>query len=410
MQCTKIDELLNLNVDAIAVPRMRDKRSLPQITQYIYSQADEEKIKRLYEENNENDYCWDKYFPDIPGYEYEELFDEIPDNDPIITATEGCGLNFKYIFHVGMGLDEDYNTVTKADFPELFEDLSNETWDEDDWMVKKFDDPYAPDDEDCFILRRCYEMVLYCAQKRGVRSIAIPMFGVEDNSGFPYSVAYHVAHTVPQAWLDDHPIYEQISINPESLSGASGQYRLKDAMEIWIIDPPYDFKWKYDPTPNITDEYELDIRKKPFRAFERNLKERIESTGKSPEQFAKDFIRECFDNANVNVSRLHGIIDYDPTKFKNGQLKSPALHRVIAIAVGLGLNAFDRFTLIRCAGYNEYPSTDFDFDVENAIAAGASNFEALINALYDKGYKDNPLTAPVRGSKKGKKSARKKII
>lgn len=404
-RCVKINEFLDLNVDAIVVPRMMNKISLPKITKYIYSQVGEDKINMLYEENKGNGYWWDEHFPDIPADDYAGQCDLMSDCDPIITATEGCGLDFKYIFHVCIGLPENYGAVTASDDTELYEALSGEDWSEDDWIVEKFDDHYAPDDEDCFILRRCYETALNCAQKRGVRSIAFPILGMEDNSGFQYSVAYHVAHTVPRAWLNKNTYYEQTCEYLESVGGHSGQYKLKDEMEIWIIEPPRDFKWSYNPVPNVTDEDELDYRKKRFRIFERNLKERIENSNKSPEQFARDFIWECF--KEVKISHLDRMIDYDATKFKNGQLKKPALHRVIAIAAGLELNDFDRFTLIRCTGYNDYPSTDFDFDVEDAISAGARDFDALTEALYDKGYADDPLTAKVRGSKKEKKATDK---
>lgn len=404
-KCAKIDEIFDLNVDAIAVPRMTNEKSPPRITQYIYSKAGEDRINKLYEENNGNDYMWTEHFPDIPDDEYDEQCGLISDGDPIITATDGCGLGFKYIFHVCMGLHENSDVITRSDSPELYEALEYEAWDEDDGIIEKFGGSYTPDDENCFILRRCYELVLFCAQKRGVRSIAIPIFGMEDNSGFPYSVAYHVARTIPQTWLEKHAFYEHISENTESAGGHSGKYRLKDEMDIWVIDPPHDFRWSYNPVPNITEEEELDERKKRFRIFERNLKEKIESSGKSPERFARDFILDSF--ADVKISHLHDLIDYDATKFKNGQLKKPALHRVIAIAVGLELNDFDRYTLIHCAGYNDYPSTDFDFDVEGLIAAGAGDFDSLTEALYDKGYEDNPLTAQVRGSKKGKKQPKK---
>lgn len=401
-RCTKIDELFELGVDAVAVPRLADDASLPKITQYIYGKAGEEKVKMLYEANAGSDYCWTEHFPDIPADEYDEQCGEISGSDPTITVTEGCGLDFKYIFHIRMGLPEGHSTVTRSADPELFEALEDEIWDEDDWYVESSDECCDPDDKDCLILRRCYETALWCAQKRGVRSIAFPMLGAENNSGFPHSLAYYVAHTAPRTWLEKNSSYEQVGECPESVGGYSGQYRLKDEMEIWIIGPPYDYKWSFNPIPNVTAE--PDERKRRFDVFERNLKERIESSGKSPEQFARDFIWSCF--KDTKISHLDRLIDYDATKFKNGQLQKPALHRVIAIAVGLELDDFDRFTLIRCAGYKDYPSAGFDFDIEEAIAAGARDFDALTEALYDKGYKDDPLTAKVRGSKKGNKETR----
>lgn len=396
IQCAKIDEFLNLDVDAIVVPRLMDSSQLPKITQYIYSKADEDKIKRQYKENEGNEYCWMEHFPDFSGDEYEKQYDAISDSDPIITVTEGCGLGFKYIFHVSFGYREEEDIVTLENDPELFRELSDAVWSKEDIKYEQFVNPYAPDDEDSFILRRCYELVLYFAKKRGVRSIAFPMLGVEDNSDFLYPVAYHIAHTVPDEWLEEHAVYEKTD---KAGSGHSGEYRLKDDMEIWIADLPYNIKWSFDPTPNLTEDEGLDEREKRFRSFERNLRQRIICSNKTPEKFAKDFIRDCFND--VKISHLKPIIDYDPTKFKNGQLLKPALHRVIAIAVALGLDDMDRYTLIHCAGYTDYPSSKFDFDVEDAIAAGARDFDALNEALFKKGYIDSPLTADVRGSKKG---------
>lgn len=400
IQCDKIDEFLDLDVEAIVVPRLMYASHLPKITQYIYSKADEKKIERLYQENEGNEYWWEKHFPDLSEEVFADEEDPVTNNDPIITVTEGCGLGFKYIFHVCIGLHNEASTITFSEYPELFMALCDETWSEEDVSIERFNDPYAPDDEDFFILRRCYELVLYFAQKRGVRSIAFPMLGVEDNSEFSYSVAYHIAHTVPQAWLETHASYEQTCKYTKNISGFSGEYRRKDNMEIWIADPPYNFKYSFNPVLNAKDEDEIDERKKQFRIFKKNLKTRIARSNKSPENFAKDFIRECFND--VKISHLERVIEYDATKFKNGQLRKPALHRVIAIAVGLGLDDMDRYTLIHCAGYNLYPSTDFDFDVEDAIASGARDFDALTEALYDKGYSDTVLTANVRGSKKGK--------
>ncbi len=401
IQCAKIDEFLDLDVEAIVVPRLMYGSRLPKITQYIYRKAGEDKIQKLYEENKGNEYSWTEHFPDFPYEEYQRQINLISDSDPIITVTEGCGLGFKYIFHVCFGLHEEECTVTPENDPTLFAELSKVDWGEEETYYIRFDNPNDLDEEDCFILRRCYELVLYFAQNRGLRSIAFPMLGTEDNSVFSNSVAYHVAHTVPGEWIKEHAYYEVIDeFVPGGYSYSEKHRASDDNMEIWIADLPYNFKWNFDPTPDLTKDEGLDTHEKRFKVFERNLRQRIVSSGKTPEQFAKDFIRDSFNN--VKVSHIKAIIDYDPTKFKNGQLLKPALHRVIAIAVALGLDDMDRYTLIHCAGYDDYPSDKFDFDVEEAIAAGARDFDALNDALYDKGYTNSPLTADVRNSKSGK--------
>lgn len=389
-----IDEFLRLKVDAIVVPIVQDSPKLPKFTQYIYKKAGYDKIQELYHENKGNAFWWTEHFPDFSPDEYKAQTDRMSENDPIVTVTEGCGVNCKYIFHIAIGLPEDYCDITPESDPELYEKISNQNWSEEE-IIYKFDDIFDPDSESCRILRRCYETVLYCAQKRGIQSIAFPIIGAEDNSDFTFPMAYYVAHTAPQEWLKFTALFKNTGDNTLGKTN-----KPKEEMTIRILDLPDSFKINFDPTPNITEEDETDERKKRFKSFERRLKESIKNSGMTPEKYAKTFIWECL--ADVNINKLHAEIDYDPTRLKNGQLKKPAPHRIIAIAAALELSDFDRFALIHCAGHTQYPSTKFDFDVEDAFKAGARGFDALKKALIEKGYPKDVLTAKVRGSKQNK--------
>lgn len=403
-RCTKIDELLELNVDAIVAPRTLKDQKLPAVTEYIYDKAGREQIKKLYAENMGNDYWWMEHFPEIPEEEYAEQIELLSENDPIITVTEGCGLSQKFIFHICIGISTDDALITETSNPELFRALSDMDWDDDDVIVEKEFD--SRDDEECFILRRCYEILLNCAQKRGIKSIAIPMLGAEDVGDFSYPSAYYAARTAPGEWLEKNVTYRQESKTADTIGGHSGKYRIGEEMEIWIIDPPYDYRWSYDPVPNVTDEESQDKRQRQIRIFEMNLRERINSSGMSPEKFAREFIWNCF--GDTNMTQFKTLILYDATKFRNGQTGRPHRHRVLAITVGLELSDFDRFAFMRCAGFDDYPSTELDLDVEKVIAAGASGFYSVEAALTEMGYESNPLTAAVRGSKKNKKNESQK--
>lgn len=65
--CVKPDDLLALNVDAIAVPHMISDERIPKITQYVYGQADEKKIAAMYTLNKGNAYKFGTDFMD--GYD-----------------------------------------------------------------------------------------------------------------------------------------------------------------------------------------------------------------------------------------------------------------------------------------------------------------------------------------------------
>lgn len=106
------------------------------------------------------------------------------------------------------------------------------------------------------------------------------------------------------------------------------------------------------------------------------------------------------------------LIDFSESRisrFKNSQKGSrsvPHKHRVIALAVAMKLNDYDRFEFIRCSGY-EYPADERDFQVEKIMRSGITDFNEVnstlcaINPTYD-------LTASVKTSSKPKQKTHEK--
>lgn len=405
--CAKPDELLDLKVDAIAVPRMISDERIPKITQYVYGQADEKKISTLYTLNKGNAYKFGTDYTDG----YEDSFPLTRTDFPNITVTSGCGLNVKHIFHVCV---EPYIVYKPAepydpDLPGEYYDIlpQNELF-----PPPETDTEYVPPESEMnYALTRCYETVLNCAKKRGVRSIAFFMLGAEDISCYPYPLAYHVAHTVPRKWLSQNteprplthgeeeqsPFLKLAKMNKakrtkdyESVKARLEQSRAE--IVIHIIEPPAEFMRRGQPA-KAPDDPRIEYIK-----LENRLENEIKSSKKTREAFARDFILKCFNDAPISCNALNDLIAYNPNKFKNGNIKSPHLHYVVAMAVGLGLEKYERFAFIRFAEYNDYPSAGFELAVEKLIDSGIREFNELNSALIeiDPSY---DLTADVKRSK-----------
>lgn len=405
--CVKADEFLKLNVDAIAVPRMISDERIPKITQYVYGQADEKKISTLYTLNKGNAYKFETDFMDG----YDDSFLPTRMDFPNITITSGCGLNVKHIFHVCVEPYIVYKPIEPYD-PDLPEEYYDILPQDELFPPPEIDTEYVPPESEMdYTLTRCYETVLNCAKERGVRSIAFFMLGTEDVSYYPYPLAYHVAHTVPRKWLskntgtrpltpgeeEQSPFLKLVKMNKAKCTKdyESAKARLEQSraeIDIHIIEPPREFTQSGQPT-EVPDDPRIEYIK-----LENRLESEIRRSKKTREAFARDFILKCFNDAPISCNALNDLIAYNPNKFKNGNIKSPHLHYVVAMAVGLGLEKYERFAFIRLAKYNDYPSAEFDLTVEKLIDSGIREFNELNDALIeiDPAY---DLTADVKRSK-----------
>ncbi|MDE7229516.1 MAG: hypothetical protein K2N56_03470 [Oscillospiraceae bacterium] len=407
-ECVNSDELLDLKVDAIAVPRMISDERIPKITRYVYRQADEKKIAALYTSNKGNAYIFGTDLMDG----HDTGFPPTRMDFPNITVTSGCGLNVKYIFHVCVEPYIVYKPIAPYD-PGLHEEYYDILPQDELFPPPGIDTEYVPPESEMdYTLTRCYETVLNCAKKRGVRSIAFFMLGAEDISCYPYPLAYHVAHTAPRKWLSQNteprpltpgeeeqsPFLKLVKMNKEKRTKdyESAKARLEQSraeIDIHIIEPPREFMQSTTLAKEIPDDPRIEYIK-----LENRLESEIKSSKKTREAFARDFILKCFNDAPISCNALNDMINYNPSKFKNGKIKSPHLHYVVAMAVGLRLEKYERFAFIRFAEYNDYPSSGFDFTVEKLIDSGIREFNELNDALIetDPAY---DLTADVKRSK-----------
>lgn len=155
-----------------------------------------------------------------------------------------------------------------------------------------------------YTLTRCYETVLNCAKKRGVRSIAIFMLGAEDISCYPYPLAYLIAHTVPRKWLSQNteprpltpeeeeqsPFLKLVKMNKvkRTKDYESAKARLEQSraeIDIHIIEPPKKFMQNEPLAKEIPDDPRIEYIK-----LENRLESEIKSSQKTREAFARDFI------------------------------------------------------------------------------------------------------------------------
>ena len=126
---------------------------------------------------------------------------------------------------------------------------------------------------------------------------------------------------------------------------------------------------------NYTDCYsEYDIR----------FEEEFSSSGMTREDFCRKYVQDLLTLRITNAERLAVTIDYDKgalCRFRSGQITMPRKHRVIAMAVAMGLSDEERYNFIRCVGY-KYPDDDRDRIVEKLMRSGIRNFDSLNDELY----------------------------
>lgn len=379
-------DILGFDVDAIVVPHAPSDRmpwcdyddfDLWDVTLDVFSRStDMENMMKKYVLFHGNGYNINDYIDENDIKDGRMIFR--PEKYPEITVSQCCGLPVKYVFHVCVRPYLSY--------------LINS----DDYSLCAKMEKY--------MLSRCYWMALNCAAGKDVKKIAFPLFSTD----CPKEIAYETAHSVPQKWLDENKERE-ISKNPPHGSALNRLMAIMNRqaaeMEIYIVEPQgIDIDrmkaWSKDPSAHrpFVSEYELRLERE-MAAFDGDA-----------DAFRASFIKICFDNyikQNRYLSRLVKLISYSLAyKFRDDPSMHPHKHRVIAVAVGMGLSDYERFAFIRCAGYEEYPEDERDFLVEKLISEGKRDFHELNDALIDKDP-SYALDAEVKGAGNSKKKKRK---
>ena len=356
-------DLLGFNVDAIALPHAPNDR-MPwcgydevdfwDITKDVFARADEI-MRDLYKKDNKV-YKIGEDFIDENDIEKRFILEKYPE----ITMTECCGLPVERVLHVRVKPYTEYRVQT--------------------------DDYNACAAQEKYMLTRCYWMALHCAARLEIKKIAFPLFSTD----CPKEIAYEIAHSVPQKWLDENTKYE-ISNDPShgfALNKMKTLLNNQEAeMEIYIIEPGFK---DLDRMKALHDDPEKN-KPKPFNPFlsqfELQLEKDVSEFGGDIDAFKLYFIQKCFEN----YKRKHSFSELakksyysssDITKLKNGDTKKVNKKaKAIALAVTMELSDYDRFVFINCTG-NDYPKDGMDFWVEKLISEGKRDIEELRAALY----------------------------
>ena len=133
-------------------------------------------------------------------------------------------------------------------------------------------------------------MALNCAARMGIKKIAFPLFSTD----CPKEIAYAVAHSVPQKWIDENTKYEEFN-DPSHGKAFNKLMTIRNRqlaeMEIYIVEP---------------SGIDLDIMKalrddpsnhKPYKSeFEQRFEREMAAFNGDADAFKLNFIQKCFEN------------------------------------------------------------------------------------------------------------------
>lgn len=347
-------DILKLDVEAVVIPHAPNDKMLWcnyddydywDITVDVFVRADMKNMIDKYNLFRGNGYKIGEDF--IDEDDKKKYF--IPEKYPEITVTKSCGLPVESVFHVCVHSYAEYLSQT------------------DDYA-------FCAEREE-YMLSRCYQMALNCAARSGIKKIAFPLFSTD----CPKEIAYKVAHSVPQKWLDENTEHEKSAL--ERLKSLSNQ------MQIYIVEPGYEDLKRMKA---LRDEYE---KPNPMSVskFEWWYERDKAAFAGGEDAFKLDFIQKRLERYVKQGKGTYGKLaqkshcnSSDISKLKNGDTKKMRKkEKAIALAVALELSDYERFVFINCTN-NKYPVDKMDFLVEKLIAEGKRDLEELRNALYEK--------------------------
>lgn len=355
------NDILAISTDAIVIPHAPSDR-MPwcnydefdywDITLDVFSRADMEKMMNKYCLFRGNGYKIGEDFVDEDdikkGYLNREKY-------PEITVTKRCGLPVDCVLHVCVKAYTEYLCET--------------------------DDYSFCASREKNMLTRCYWMALHCAARLGIKKIAFPLFSTD----CPKEIAYEIAHSVPQKWLDENTEYEG-SNDPSHGPAFNKLLTLRNKgraeMEIYIVEPR---GIDLDRMKTLRDDLP---KHKPFLSEFGQRFEREKAAYKgSEDDFKLDFIQKCFekykrkDTFSALAEKAH-YSSSDISKLKNGGKRKVNKKKAIELAVAMELNDYERFAFINCTN-NKYPIDEMDLLIEELILEGKRDIEELREALYN---------------------------
>lgn len=437
------EDIFKMGADAVAVPRMRCDDRIPGVTEFIYGHGDRHKIDVMYADGKPAS------FLSLCG---------------AVIETGGCGLGFDHIFHMCV----EPAVVYKSAAP-LYPDLSGEEREalleimgaENLYEPPEVDRDFEYSDRDFELaLADCYENLLRKASALGVRRLVMPLPGMEDNSLCPYRVAYDAASYAPQRWLDKNTAVVPLTAEEEEAdhllslikrTGTAEAYeeakarraKERSEMDVIILIPPAGFRYCSVRSGGTDDprvryiEFDNRLNKELSNAVDKAVEKRFNkrykdaALGDEEKKLLKQEIKDGIDKkaiikefefvflnerigcrSDIN-SKFSDMTGYNPRRFILRETSSAHLHYVIGLAVCHGItDGYERYKLIRCAGYDDYPFDDFGMAVERLFDEGLADggitkenigaFMRFNEALTDTDP-DYDLTKPVKHDR-GKKT------
>lgn len=347
-------DILGFDADAIVVPQLPGE-ILSDFTMRVYEAAGFESMRRAYNKaKREADRIKQNRL--LQGDKLTEFYEH---NIPTIIMTPGFNLKAKYVIHVVMMLPR---WREEQDEPDRFE-MKN-------------------------LLYKYYYCALTCASDTlKAKSVLFPLLGTS-LLNIPEEFSRAVAERAFSAW------YRKRN-ESNATSGNQDDNTVFTAAHIVI---PFGRKTAKAAQPADTSNM-LD----KFAEFEQRLNEEIKESGKLKIYYCDDVVKSYLASIR-NQSKLEDELDLHSgiiSKFKNQDL-TPKKWRLIALAIGMGLDDYERFKFIRCCG-EKYPSDELDFQVENILRREEYKDFATINQKLCDINPEFDLTKPVKNPGKGKK-------
>lgn len=208
-----------------------------------------------------------------------------------------------------------------------------------------------------FIVSRCCLRILSYAEQNRIKSISFPIPG-----GMRYRDIFEkcMSETIGVHFRSSEP-----------------------CINVYLVKPPQAEVREAVANENETKEKQLDFSE--YYRFDKNFENAVRSSGLEKSEFCRKRLNEYLNKYIENVEALANEIGYDKgsiCKFRSGKIKKPQKHRVIALAIGMGLSNEERFEFIRCAGY-QYPEDERDRLVEALIHSGLTRFNEINERLFD---------------------------
>ncbi len=208
-------------------------------------------------------------------------------------------------------------------------------------------------------LRKCYHHILCWAEKAEIKSIVIPLLGFR---------AYDE--------LNEKTARETVGVHIRVT---------QTDLNIYLVLPPDQGPIYIENSDELSEPPKTAAYDDIYAQYDRRFEEELRLSGLERAEFCKHRLDYYLNSRIENAEQLSRIIDYDKgsiCKFRSGKISKPRKHRVLAMAVGMGLSDEERYDFIKCAGYR-YPEDERDRIIESLIRSGITDFKSINGQLCD---------------------------